>query len=450
MSEEHIINEGLSTEDILRNAIISGSCVLAAGLFSGLTLAFFSLDEMDLKITVASGSDIERRHAKRVLPIVRRHHHLLVTLLLCNAVVNEALPIFLDRIFSEIAAIAISVSAVLFFGEIIPQSLMAAHALVVGSILSPLVWLLMIVTSPISYPIALLLDKVVGGHQFELFKKHELREVLRMHSPKSNRTSMVPQSFTSTAGPRPIGVDESKIIFGALRLSEYTAGDAMKTFLDTTFMLAENQVLDKECINDLMVRGYSRIPVYRDNREEVVGILLVKTLLCLCFEEIKKDSPLTVGAMHLQKPLFMATETTLQQAYDLFTSAGASQLAIIQSHDKRVVGVLTFEDVLETVLQVDITDETDLKGLFPAQVAARNWQIRRATREFQEGNDVANPEDTRVGSLDGGNRRSRMDSGLRRSVVPGSISALSEGGGTSVPKGEKEHLLTGPAPKSYA
>lgn len=46
-----------------------------------------------------------------------------VTLLLCNAVAMEALPIFLDKIMSEVAAIIVSVTAVLFMGEIFPQAI---------------------------------------------------------------------------------------------------------------------------------------------------------------------------------------------------------------------------------------------------------------------------------------------------------------------------------------
>ena len=57
-----------------------------------------------------------------MLPILQKHHLLLVTLLLCNAAAMEALPIFLDAIVPSVLAIVISVTAVLFFGEIIPQA----------------------------------------------------------------------------------------------------------------------------------------------------------------------------------------------------------------------------------------------------------------------------------------------------------------------------------------
>ena len=70
---------------------------------------------------LTSGKPDERKYAARIYPLVKRHHLLLVTLLLANAGAVETMPIFMDRITSPIVAIIVSVSAVLLFGEIIPQ-----------------------------------------------------------------------------------------------------------------------------------------------------------------------------------------------------------------------------------------------------------------------------------------------------------------------------------------
>ena len=87
---------------------------------SGLTVGYLSIESLDLEIKIKSGTDVEKAQAKRLLPVILKHHHLLVTLLLCNAVAMEALPIFLDALMPSAYAILVSVSAVLFFGEIIP------------------------------------------------------------------------------------------------------------------------------------------------------------------------------------------------------------------------------------------------------------------------------------------------------------------------------------------
>ncbi len=72
---------------------------------------------MQLKVYTEAGSPKEKENAKKILPVIKKHHLLLVTLLLANACAVEAMPIFLDRITDPVTAILISVTAVLLFGE---------------------------------------------------------------------------------------------------------------------------------------------------------------------------------------------------------------------------------------------------------------------------------------------------------------------------------------------
>ncbi|TYJ46374.1 hypothetical protein E1A91_A02G116800v1 [Gossypium mustelinum] len=80
---------------------------------SGLTLSL-----VDLEVLAMSGTPNDRRHAAKILPVVRKQHLLLSTLLLCNAAAMEALPIFLDSLVTAWGAILISVTLILLFGEI--------------------------------------------------------------------------------------------------------------------------------------------------------------------------------------------------------------------------------------------------------------------------------------------------------------------------------------------
>ena len=91
-------------------------CCLA-GLMSGLTMGLLSLDVMSLEVLKRGGKPKEQKYAGRILILVRRHHLLLVTLLLANAVAVETMPIFLGKITHEVVAILVSVTAVLLFGE---------------------------------------------------------------------------------------------------------------------------------------------------------------------------------------------------------------------------------------------------------------------------------------------------------------------------------------------
>ena len=96
---------------------------LFAGLMSGLTVGYLSVDDLSLELKTTTGTEQEKEYAAKVLPILSNRHWLLCTLLLMNSFANEAMPVFLDRIFNHFTAVVISVTLLLVFGEVIPQAL---------------------------------------------------------------------------------------------------------------------------------------------------------------------------------------------------------------------------------------------------------------------------------------------------------------------------------------
>ncbi|CAN0511166.1 unnamed protein product, partial [Ectocarpus sp. 8 AP-2014] len=105
-----------------------------------------------------SGTPEEQQQASRILPLVSRHHFLLVTLLLFNSLANEALPIFLGNLVPSWLAVILSVSLVLFFGEIFPSAVFTGkNQLAIASGMSWLVYTLMIVLGAVAWPIAWML-----------------------------------------------------------------------------------------------------------------------------------------------------------------------------------------------------------------------------------------------------------------------------------------------------
>jgi metal transporter CNNM len=149
------------------NGLAATLCVGLAALAAGLTLGLLGLDPLMLLIKErAATSEQERSMAKSLLPIVQQHHRLLVTLLLMNACANEALPIFLEGLrLHPIMCVLISVTLVLFFGEIIPSAIFTGpNQLKIASNLVPLVQMLMFLLYPIANPIAKLLDYLLHDH----------------------------------------------------------------------------------------------------------------------------------------------------------------------------------------------------------------------------------------------------------------------------------------------
>ena len=89
---------------------------------SGLTIGLAAIDRLALEVDAIGNREIKKM-TERIFPVIDQHHWMLVTLLLCNAGAMETLPIFLDRMVSPVAAIIISVSLILIFGEVIPQAI---------------------------------------------------------------------------------------------------------------------------------------------------------------------------------------------------------------------------------------------------------------------------------------------------------------------------------------
>ncbi|XP_061370114.1 DUF21 domain-containing protein At2g14520-like [Gastrolobium bilobum] len=239
--------------------------VIFAGMMSGLTLGLMSLSLVDLEVLAKSGTPQDRKHAAKILPVVRNQHLLLCTLLICNAAAMEALPIFLDSLVSAWGAIVISVTLILLFGEIIPQSICSQYGLAIGAKVAPVVRVLVWICFPVAYPISKLLDFLLGHRHVALFRRAELKTLVSLHGNEAGKGGELTH-------------DETTIIAGALELSEKTASDAM-TPITETFSIDINSKLDRDLMNLILEKGHSRVPVYYEQPTNIIGLILVKNLL---------------------------------------------------------------------------------------------------------------------------------------------------------------------------
>ncbi|KAG0467213.1 hypothetical protein HPP92_018793 [Vanilla planifolia] len=249
------------------NLITVALLVLLAGLMSGLTLGLLSMSLVDLEVLAKSGTPQDRKHAEKLLPVVKNQHLLLCTLLICNAAAMEALPIFLDSLVSTWVAILISVTLILFFGEIIPQSVCSRHGLAIGASVAPGVRLLVWICYPIAYPISKLLDLLLGKGHTALFHRAELKTLVNLHGNEAGKGGELTH-------------DETTIIAGALELTEKKARDAM-TPLSLTFAIDINSTLNSELMGLIIDKGHSRVPVYYSRPTSIIGLILVKNLLTI-------------------------------------------------------------------------------------------------------------------------------------------------------------------------
>lgn len=387
-------------EDIY-NSLMCITCVICAGLAAGLTMGLLSLDITKLEIKAMIGDECDKRAAIKVIPIVKQHHLLLVTLLLFNSLANEALPVFLGSLVPNYLAILLSVSLILVFGEILPSAFFTGpKQLQTAAMMSPFVVFLMSVLSPIAFPISKLLDKAFGENESTSnMSRDELEALLILQNeravdenhfispvtmaPKHNAIvdgsshlttshhddSSHPQSTYSSS----LTLYEVKMVTGTLRMSKVKVFDIMIP-ASKTYMLSSSIRLSKDVLQNILNSGYSRIPVYeQEDITLILGYLLVKTLIVVN----PSDAVSIASGIPLKEPIFVRPNMCLLDLLNVFRISRC-HLALVSDNpvlsldgmrkrvhtNTHILGMVTLEDVIENMIQEDIIDETDNTDLY--------------------------------------------------------------------------------------
>jgi len=154
------------------------SCLAGSAICSGLTLGFFSLSRIHLKLLDQQGN----KEAQTILRVREDGNFLLSTLLWSNVAVNVLLTLLSDEQMVGVLAFFFSLFGITLFGEILPQAYFSRNALRLGAQFAPVVTVLQILFYPMAKPSALLLDRIVGKEGITWFKDHELDTLLKIHA----------------------------------------------------------------------------------------------------------------------------------------------------------------------------------------------------------------------------------------------------------------------------
>jgi len=307
---------------------------LLSGLFSGMTLGFFSLRVDSLKRKAELGD----KRAIKVYPIRKKGNLLLCTLLIGNVLVNSVLSIFLGSLLSGVLAVFLATGLIVIFGEILPQASFSRYALTVGAKFSWLVRIFIFLFYPLCAPIAWLLDKMLGDEMPTMYSKKELIMLVEDHEDSSRSD---------------IDADEERIIKGALSYSNKTVKDIM-TKKENIFSVEGDLEVTEELIHEIQNVGHSRIPVRMKGRFQIIGILYVKDIVH------KKLGRQKIKDL-MRKDVYYAKDTEkLDNLLNAFKST-RNHLFIVRDKTRKLVGIVTIEDVIEEIIGSEIIDEFDNK-----------------------------------------------------------------------------------------
>ena len=313
-----------------------GFSILAcfAGAMSGLTVGYLSIDMLILEIKLDSGTEQEKIYANKIKKVINDHHWILVTLLLCNAFACEAMPILLDKLVNEVMAIVISVTVLLFVGEIVPQALCTGpNQMKIAAFLAPFTYSLMIITYPLSYPIAKFMDCVVGLHGKTRFCNSDLKSVIELHVKeyKGNLNAQQMGYFT-----------------GFLDIMNKKVGELMLP-IEKVFKLSYEYKIDKVNVDKLINSGYSRIPIYENDTSNLIGILRLKDLVGI---DLLRPSILSELDIKLNDAVHVTENTFFLDLFEKFKD-GKSRMAFVHKElkDEKLLPDNEIEDEKENHLE---------------------------------------------------------------------------------------------------
>jgi gliding motility-associated protein GldE len=314
--------------------------LLLTGITAGAETAFFSLKAKDINELANKDSNA----ARQVIRLLDQPQRLLATILITNNFLNIAIVIATNLLvnglfgnLSPVSAFLIQVIAVTFllvlFGEVLPKVYATQNNLQMALFAAPIISLLSRILKPLS----------------NLFVRSSKYVENRVGSRRNNYSKEeVEQAIELTVGPSAT-TEEVNIFKGILKFGNITAKQIMRTRLDVSGISSD---LDFEAVKSYaMEAGYSRLPVYRENLDQITGMLNTKDFLLF-------ENSGGINWHTLIRPAYFVHEGKLIE--DLLKEFQHKRIhfAIVVDEFGGTSGILTLEDIMEEIIG-DIKDEFD-------------------------------------------------------------------------------------------
>jgi metal transporter CNNM len=310
--------------------------ILGSAICSGLNVALLSLDLQDVRRKAKLGN----RDAKRALKIRSKVHFYLAGILLTNVMFASGASVVLGDALSGLYAVIVSTLLLVTFAEITPQAIAVSRALRAVSIFSPAIIFVSYAGYPLTKPLEMLLNKLVGKTAQALHSRHELGLLISEHLHKNSE----------------LDEDEVEIVQGALKLSEKRVKEIM-TPVSKVYFLYEDDTIDAKKIDELKLINRSRIPIFDRKKTACNSFLMLKNLVDIDFD----TTPRRVVDLPKHKAVSVGSMTALDTMFRKFIAAKRHML-IVEKDDK-IAGIVTIEDLIEEIIGHEIEDESDAARL---------------------------------------------------------------------------------------
>ncbi len=349
----------------LDSVLVLNGCILlllllCSALISGAEVAFFGLSPTDIN---AIG---QKKTAKGNLVIGLLEHpkKLLATILIANNAINIGVVLLFnvigDTLFSNInqvlfgfisvrflIEVVVATFLILMFGEILPKVYANRNRISFAHLMAYPLKALDFIFSPLSIPMrssTVFLNNKLGKHKSNLSVDH-LSQALELTS-EGDTTK-----------------EEQKLLEGIVSFGNTDTKQVMRPRIDL-FALSEDMKFG-DVLSEIKTHGYSRIPVFSENMDNVLGVLYVKDLLPYI------DRRTFNWISLIREPYFVPENKKLDDLLLEFQEK-KNHLAIVVDEYGGTSGIVTLEDIIEEIVG-DISDEFDDEDLVYSKLDDYNY-----------------------------------------------------------------------------
>ncbi|TXD46325.1 gliding motility-associated protein GldE [Polaribacter sp. IC073] len=344
------------------NGIVLIALLVSSALISGSEIAFFSLNQTDINELSNNGKE-----ENIVVNLLDRPRRLLATILITNNFINILIVLLFaslaETLFGNfnltldlhffalpvrfVLEIILVTFLILLFGEVLPKVYASRNALPFAKKMSKFIHAVNILLTPFSMPLISITKWIEKkfGNKARNFSVETLSQALELTS----------QGATSK--------DEQKILQGIVNFGNTETVQIMKPRIDI-FAISDDESYE-EVLNKILIKGYSRNPVYKENIDNITGVLYAKDLLAHLDKKSFKWQTL------LREPFFVPENKKLDDLLVDFR-AKKNHLAIVVDEYGGTSGLVTLEDVIEEIVG-DINDEFDDEDLSYSRIDHNNY-----------------------------------------------------------------------------
>ena len=338
--------------------------VLCSTFFSGTETAFSSVNKIKMKNLAAE----DNKRAATVLDLTENFDKLITTILVGNTIANIAMTTVATvygiqtwgaRIGPTLATVMVTI-LVLVLGEISPKIIAREYAEEVALFLAPFVKALIIIMTPLTFifmGLKVLLKKIVGKNTEPEFSEDELLTIVE----------------EAEAGGA-IGEEQSELIANAIEFNDVEAMDILTPRVDIVAIEKGTPVAEiKQVFKD---SGLSRLPVYEDDLDNIIGVLNQKDFYNNNVKNIKDTEKFI-------KPVAYVAETIKAAVLLKKMQAKKTHIAIVVDEYGGTTGLVTLEDIIEEIVG-DIYDEHDTVASKEVRPAGDNTYLVAGNADLED------------------------------------------------------------------